>query len=126
MRAAFDDLAGNFDPRLARVEAAFFAAASRVLWNAARLRRVCFVLLRPPVGGPFPHVADHVVDAVGVGRERHHRRGALEAVLTKIFVRGIALPGVGAVLPAGLELIAPGELGAVESATRGVLPLGLN
>ena len=83
VRAAFDDLAGNFDLRLAGVEACGLGPAARIVRNAARLRRVGFVLLRPPIGGPFPDVADHVVDAVAVGRECHHRRGALEAVLAR-------------------------------------------
>src|SRR6266700_2411834 len=44
-------------------------AAAWILRNAARLRRVSFMLGGPPIGGPLPDIADHVVDAVAVGRE---------------------------------------------------------
>src|ERR1700729_4181148 len=100
MRAAFDDLAGDFDLRLAGVVALRLAAAARIFRNAACFRRVGLVLLRKPVGGPLPDIADHVVDAVAVGRKRGHRRGAVEAVAAKILVREIALPGIGHVLAA--------------------------
>ena len=39
-------------------------------------------------------------------------------------MREFALPGVGHVLAAGRELVAPGELRAVEPAARGELPFG--
>ena len=74
-------LRGIFTFVVAGVVAAFLAPAARILRNAASLRRVGFVLWRVPVGGPFPDVADHVVEAVAVRRERSHRRGAFEAVL---------------------------------------------
>ena len=124
MRAAFDDLAGDFDLRLARVVAVLLAAAARIFRNAARLRRVGLVLLRKPVGGPFPDIADHVVHAVAVGRKRRYGRRAIKTVLAAVLVREIALPGVGHVLAAGRELVAPGELGAVEAAARGEFPFG--
>ena len=123
MRAAFKDLARDFDLGQAGVVAVFLASAARIFRNAARLRRVGLVLGRPPIGGPFPDIADHVVDAVAVRRKRHHRRGALVTVLAFIFVREISLPGIGAMLSAGRELVAPGEFGAVEAAARGELPL---
>src|ERR1700675_5183600 len=104
MRAALDDLAWNLDLRLAGVVAVFFAAAARIFRNAARLRRVGLVLLRKPVGRPLPDIADHVVHAIAIGRERGHRRRAIEAVLAAVLVREIALPGVGHVPAAGREL----------------------
>ena len=79
----------------------------------------------PPVGGPLPHIADHVVNAVAVWRKRRHRRGAIEAILTFIFVRKISLPGIGAMPAAGGKLVAPGKLGAVEATARGEFPLSL-
>ena len=124
MRAAFDDFAGDLDLRLAGVVAVFFAAAARIFRNAARFRRVGLVLLRKPVGRPFPDIADHVVHAIAIGRKRRHRRRAVKTVLAAVLVREIALPGVGHVLAAGRELVAPGELGAVEPAARGELPFG--
>src|SRR5262245_39008295 len=111
VRAALDHLAGYLDARLARVVARTFGSAARILGNAARLRRIGLVLLRIPVGGPFPDVADHVVDAVAVGRERRHRRGALVPVLTQVMERKFALPGIGHRSAARRELLAPGELG---------------
>src|SRR6516162_526090 len=122
VRAAFDDLAGNFDLRLAGVVALLLPATARILRDAARLGRVRFVLRRPPIGGPFPDVADHVVDAVAVGRERHHWRRTLKAIGREFFVREIALPGIGAMLAAGREGVAPCELGTVEAAARGKFP----
>src|SRR5215469_5758219 len=125
VRAAFNDLARNLCRRQAGIVTSLHRAAARIFRNAARLRRVGRVLGGPPVGGPFPHIADHVVDAVAVRRKRHHRRGAVEAILAFIFVRKIALPGIGAMLPTGGELVAPGEFGAVEAAARGEFPFGL-
>src|ERR1700732_1688122 len=114
MRAAFDDLAGNLDLRLAGVVAAILAPAARIFRNAARLRRVGFMLGGPPIGGPLPDIADHVVDAVAVGRKRHHRRGPAEAVFATVLVWKISLPGIGTMLSAGREFAAPGELGIIK------------
>src|ERR1700732_1222234 len=125
MRAAFDDLAWDFDLRLAVVVAAILFAAARILRDAARFRRIGFMLGGPPIRGPFPDIADHVVDTVAVRREGHHRRGPIESVLAFIFVREISLPGIGAMLPARSENLAPGELGALQAATRGEFPLRL-
>src|SRR5215472_217693 len=116
MRAAFDDLARNLGRGQARIVAVFLASAARIFWNATSLRRIRRVLSGPPVGGPLPDIADHVVGAVAVRRERHHRRGAVETVLAFILVREIALPGIGAMVAARRELIAPGKFGAVEPA----------
>src|SRR6202012_5773845 len=63
-----DDLARNPDFGLAGIEALLGASAARIPWNAARLRRVGLVPRGIPVGGPFPDIADHVVDAVSVRR----------------------------------------------------------
>ena len=89
VRAAFDDLAGNFDVGRRRVVAALLASAARILRDAASLQRVGFVPRRVPVGGPFPDVADHVVEAVAVRRECSDRRGAFEAVVVTVLAREI-------------------------------------
>ena len=73
MRAAFDDFARDFALRLARVVASLLAPAARVYRNAARLQRIGLVLVGPPISGPLPDVADHVVNAVAVRRKRCHR-----------------------------------------------------
>src|SRR5215218_5990947 len=64
MRAALDDLARDLDVGLARVVTALLGPAARVLGNAARLWRFGFMLCGVPVRGPFPDIADHVVQAV--------------------------------------------------------------
>ena len=117
-------LRGIFASRLARIVAFFLSSAARVLRNAARFRSVGLVLWRVPISGPFPDIADHVVEAVAVWRKCRHRRGAVKAVVAAVFVRKVALPGVSHVLAAGREFVAPGELGTVETATRGEFPFG--
>src|SRR6266849_5955644 len=89
MRAALKHLARNPDVPLTRVVAGSLVPAARILWNAARLRRVGLMLLRIPIGRPFPDIADHVVQAVAVGRKCGDGRGAFEAVGRKILVREI-------------------------------------
>src|SRR5216684_6535155 len=105
MRAALKHLAWNPDFRITRVVARGLVPAARILWNAARLRRIGFVLLRIPIGRPFPDVAYHVVQAVAVSRERGNRRRALESVCAKVLVWKFALPSIGHVLAAGRELV---------------------
>src|SRR3982074_3624118 len=122
MRAAFEHLAWNPDVRVTRVVARGLKPAARILRNAARLRRISLVLLRIPIGRPFPDVTDHVVKAVAVGRECSDGRGAFEAVGCKILVREIALPGVRHLLAAGKLVVAPGEFRAVQSAASGEFP----
>ena len=84
--------------------------------------RIGLVLWRIPVGGPFPDVADHVVEAVSVRRERGHRRSALEAVGVGVLAREFALPGIGHVTAVGREFVAPGKFGAVKPAARRKFP----
>src|SRR6516225_224230 len=95
MRAAFDDFPGNLGRGQAWIVTSLYRAAARIFRNAARFRRIGRVLRSPPVSGPFPDVADHVVNAVAVWSKRHHRRGAIETVLAEVLVREISLPGVG-------------------------------
>src|ERR1700730_14814476 len=108
--------------RLAGIEACVLPSAAWIFRNAAGLRRVRFMYLRIPVGGPLPDIADHVVDAVAVRREGRDRRGAIEAVAADILLREFALPGIGHVLAAGRELVAPGELCTIKRATGGEFP----
>src|SRR2546423_4015206 len=69
VRAALKHLARDPDVRMTRVVAGGLGPAARIFRNAARLRRVGFMLLRVPISRPFPDIADHVVQAVAVGRE---------------------------------------------------------
>src|SRR5437868_5188417 len=86
VRAALKHLAWNPDVRLTRVVARGLGPSTRIFRNAARLRRVSVMLLRIPIGRPFPDIADHVVQAVAVSRERGDRRRALESVCAKVLV----------------------------------------
>src|SRR5258705_1264612 len=124
MRAAFDDLAGNFDGRLARIVTRGLGAAARVFRNGAGFWHVGFMLLRVPVGGPFPDIADHVVNAIAVGRERRDRGRPLITIVVQVLFWKFALPGIGLVLAAGREFIAPGIFGAVKPAARAEFPFG--
>src|SRR5215475_11131485 len=87
MRAAFDNLPWNPYPRIAIVVALAFSAATRVLRNAAGLRRIRRMPGREPVRGPLPHIADHVEQAIAVGRKCLNRRGARVAVAREVLAR---------------------------------------
>src|SRR6185312_4475003 len=87
MRAALEDLAGNFDFRQTRIVAVLLTSAAGVFRDAARLGRIGFVLGGPPIRGPFPDIADHVVEPIAVRRECHHRRGTRVTVAIEILVR---------------------------------------
>src|SRR5436190_973742 len=84
VRAAFNYFSRYPDLGLAWIKACSLRPAAGVFGYAARFRRIGLVLLRIPVGRPFPDVADHVEKAVAVGRERRYRRSALEAVFIKV------------------------------------------
>src|SRR5215211_804720 len=112
------------DVRRGRVVTAVLAAAARVLRDAAGFRRVALVLLRVPVGRPFPDIADHVVDAMTVRRERGDWGGPLEAVAVRVLPRKLALPGVGHVPAVRRQLVAPCVVRALEAAARRKLPFG--
>src|SRR5262245_15666830 len=79
-RAAFQNLSWNPHLRLAGVVARTLRATAWVAWNAARLASVGGMSRREPVVGPFPHVADHVVEAITIRRECSHWRGARIAI----------------------------------------------
>src|SRR5215475_3179391 len=110
--------------RHARVVAVLFAPAS---WagNAACLRHVTLVSCGVPVGGPLPHVTDHVVNAISVWREPIHRRRALIAIFCPIFAREFALPGIGHVLSARRELVSPSIFCVFEPAPGSKFPFRL-
>src|SRR4051812_48515359 len=101
VRAAFENLARNFYLRLAEVVACSLWSAARIFRHAARLRRIGLVPGRPPVRGPFPDVADHVVKPVTVGRKSRYGRGPLVAVLIEVLAREFALPGIRRVRATG-------------------------
>src|SRR5467141_4025139 len=77
VRAAFKHLAWNPDLRLTRIVARGLGSTARIFRNAARLRRIGVMLLRIPIGRPFPDITDHVVQAVAVGWECGDGRSTL-------------------------------------------------
>src|SRR5262245_60958590 len=66
MRAALQDLAGYAAIGLAWVVAQLLSATARILGDATGLVGVGGMSGIEPIGGPFPDVADHVVEAVPV------------------------------------------------------------
>src|SRR5713226_8687821 len=98
MRTALQDLAGDFDLRLALIVAVLLARPARVLRNAAGLRCVRLVPGRIEIAGPFPDIADHVEQPIAVRRERIDRRRACEAIAAEVLMRKFSLPGVGEML----------------------------
>src|SRR5215469_5024098 len=72
MRAAFEDLAWDFDFRQTRIVAVLLTSAARIVRDATRFRRVGLMFGRPPIRGPLPDVADHVVEAETARGECRH------------------------------------------------------
>src|SRR5688500_10711051 len=75
-----------------------------------------------PVAGPFPDVANHVVEAVAVWLEAPDRRGSGIAVLFAVQHRKEALPGVRDRLAVSIEGARPVILAGTAAARR-ELPL---
>jgi hypothetical protein len=125
VRAALDHLPGDPDAELhlPGVVAQLAVAPWGIGGGAAGVRDVGVVL--EPVGGPFPHVARHVVEVIAVRRERADRRGPPEPVELRVHDRELTLPGVGHVTAGGQELVAPGVLRALQSSPRRELPFRL-
>src|SRR3954469_23441210 len=124
VRAALKHLARNLDLWLAGVVTRSLGPAARIFRNATRLCSLDFMLGRPPISAPLPNVADHVVDAVAVRRERHDRRRALIAIFLAVLVRKRALPSIRHVLAAGCKFIAPRKLRLFKPAARREFPFG--
>jgi hypothetical protein len=79
----------------------------------------------PPVGGPLPDIADHLVQTVAVRRVSADGGGTAVPVVQRVLGGEGALPDVAEVLAVGGELVAPGIAGLVEPAAGGALPLSL-
>ena len=94
----------------------------RVLDGAAPVSRR--PVLAVPVPGPLPDVADHVEQAVTVGRIATDRCGPLVPVGSGVPDRKFALPGVGEMPAARGELGTPGVRLPVQAAPGGVFPFG--
>src|SRR5262249_54257175 len=123
MRAALQYLSRNANFGLRRVVAVGLRSAERVRRSAARFGCIAGVARRIPVGRPLPDIADHVIEAIAVRRERGDRRGPLVAVGGEVLVRKIALPGIRQMPAAGGKFVTPSELGGgVQAASRGKFP----
>src|ERR1700692_348099 len=125
MRAALEHFARDFDVRLTSVVTRGLWAAPWILRNAARLRRVGVMLLRIPIGGPLPDIADHVEKTEIVRRKSLDRRSARVSIAGEIFARKCALPDVCHVLAARCQLVSPCEFRPVKPAARCELPFSL-
>ncbi len=112
----------TFGRRLRVVTPAALAAARVDLTATGALHAL---VVFEPVGRPLPHVADHVVEPVVVGRKRTDGRAARKPVRQRVLDRELALPRVGHVVAFGRELRAPRVLGRLEPAARRKLPLRL-
>src|SRR5260370_34449 len=87
MRATPGHPSGDFDIRLAGVITCGLGAAAWIFRDAAGFGRIGVVLLSVPVGGPFPDIADHVVNAVSVRHECGNRGGSFVTVVVQILTR---------------------------------------
>src|ERR1044071_8099066 len=123
VRSAFHDFAWYAAAPGRQIEALISIAAARVDACAAGMHGLRVRLI--PIRGPFPAVAAQVVEAVAVGREAADRSGAFEAVVFEILPGEASLPSVSHVLAGRRELLAPDELGSLESTARGELPYRL-
>jgi hypothetical protein len=118
-----------------RTQAIIGSAQMRAALHDAPLGRAAFACVAarrfgrvgartPQARRPLPDIADHVVQAESIGRERIDRRCACVSVLGEVFMGKAALPGVGEKAPFRIGGIAPGIGLAFESAARGELPFG--
>src|SRR5262245_27809271 len=123
MRPALEHLARNPDLRLARVEARIFAAPGGIQRAAASYRGVRPMIRRVPVTGPFPDIANHVMETVPVRWKGRHRRGTLVSIRVQVLVRKAPLPGVSHMASSRRQLVPPGEVEAVEPTPGGEFPL---
>ena len=62
----------------------------------------------PPIGAPFPDVADHVVKAVSIGFKATGGCCAQVAIVCRIDLRELSLPDVASMFPQRGQLVAPG------------------
>src|SRR5205823_199175 len=87
--AALQDFPRDFDLRLPGIVARLPLSPSRIAHDAARALDSAMVLV--PIGGPFPDVAGHVVEAIAVGRKRADGSCPLVAVLAAVLPGKLAL-----------------------------------
>src|ERR1700712_3222868 len=76
--AALDYFARNFNIGPTGIVTCGFGATPRIFGDATCFSCIGLMLLGVPVDRPFPDIADHVVNAVSIGRECSHWRRAFE------------------------------------------------
>src|SRR3546814_14005384 len=99
-------------------------AAPRSAYHAAGFPAPCRARARlgPSVLVPFPDIAYHVVQAKAVGGEAADRRRSFPAVEALIGEGEGALPIIRQHRPVRRQFVAPGIIGAIDAAARGIFP----
>src|SRR4029078_4158196 len=96
MRTALQHLTRDLDLGVPRIEALRHGAATRIARNAAGLRRIAGLMTWPiPVVRPLPHVADHIINPIPIGRVDADGRRSLPTIDQSILMRELTLPEVG-------------------------------
>lgn len=116
MRTALQDPAADANFRLPRIVARLRIAAARVARDAAGMSCELGVTRRPVVCRPLPYVADHVIEAVAVCRERPDGAGAFGTLKLRRS-HGNPLPDACHRHGLGLQLVTPGIFCVVQSTT---------
>src|SRR4030095_11416396 len=80
VRAAFHNFSWNSDVGHAWIEASMHKSAGGIYRCATRTAMNGFLVRLVPIRGPFPDVADHVVEPISVGWKRTDRRRPLKAI----------------------------------------------
>lgn len=78
-----------------------------------------------PILAPFPDIAGHVVEGVGIGGKRSDGGSVMETIGGRVFFGEQSLPDVGLPLTVREEFCAPGVGLLIEAAASGVFPFGL-
>ena len=98
--------------------------ALRISRDAAGVGKFLKVIWAIPIAAPLPDITSHVVEAVGIGGKRFHRRNTCKSILAGIFDRKLSLVGVCHELSAWFEFIAPHIELAAQASPSCEFPLG--
>ena len=88
------------------------------------LRLLAFAPELHRLSSPLPDVAAQVVETVTVCREAFDWSGARKAIITRVYVRKVALQDVALVLAIDDQIVAPGKRILREAATCCIFPFG--
>src|SRR5215470_1213600 len=112
MRTAFHHSPSNMTAGLARHATGFFEVFGATRHEGAR--------------GPFPHIADHVVEPIAICGKGIDWRGALVSIELEVLPGKSALPCVSHRPPLRSKRFAPCIGRAVETAARREFPFGFD